>query len=194
MKFPLCVLYSGAFAGWRHCWLNPELLRIIYWGKKHEWCALKACYWALQFNKLSLRLSCWMFLLNLRLLHNKWYVSLLFFVFFNATATCMVKTHTNTSLHNSVHSLSEKWPAMFWWPWTSLTTCLWRTWGSSEGPSCTRTATPSQSSSTTDVMETSACASWVWRTSQVSGWFIFLVTRMFHICLHCVLLWELWVS
>lgn len=71
-------------------------------------------------------------------------------------------------LHGSVHSLSERWQAMCWWPWTSLTICLWRTWGSSEEPSCTRTATPSQSSSTTDGMGTSACVSWAWKTSQVS--------------------------
>ena len=74
-------------------------------------------------------------------------------------------------LHGSVRSPSERWQATCWWPWTSSTTCLWKTWGSSEGPSCTRTATPSQSSSTTDGMGTSACVSWDWKTSQVSKLF-----------------------
>lgn len=56
---------------------------------------------------------------------------------------------------------------MCWLPWTSLTTCLWRTWGSSVGPSCMRTVTPWQSSSITGGMGTLACVSSVWRTSQV---------------------------
>lgn len=95
--------------------------------------------------------------------------------------------HTNIFLHNSVHSLSAKWQAMCWLPWTSLTTCLWRTWGSSAEPSCMKTATPLQSSSITDVTETSACASSVSRTWQVSDWilFWFQVFRVF--CNYCLL-------
>lgn len=99
----------------------------------------------------------------------------------------------NTCLHNSVHSQSEKWQAMCWWPWTSSTTCLWRTWGSSEEPSCTRTGTPSQSSLTTDVMETSACVSWVWKTSQVSDWIVFWLLTFVYAVPCCGYLWVLWV-
>lgn len=72
-------------------------------------------------------------------------------------------------LRLSFCSLSAKWRATCWSPWTSLTTCRWRTWGSSAGPSCTRTATRWQSSSITGGTETLACVSSAWRTSQVSG-------------------------
>lgn len=67
----------------------------------------------------------------------------------------------------SSSSLYGRWQAMCSWLWTSLTTCHWRTWGSSEELRCMKTATLWQSSSTTAEMGTLACDSWDWRTSQV---------------------------
>lgn len=77
-------------------------------------------------------------------------------------------------------SPSEKWLATCWWRSTSLTTCRWRTWGSSEASRCTRVAILWPSSSTTDGMATTAWGSWACATSQV--WTPTRVRSFFILC------------